>query len=208
MLSALGTRQQRLLKALLREKNGLTIDSIAKNLEITRTAVKQHLTTLLELNLVCRGDVEGGIGRPCQLYKISDEGKNLFPKQYSWFSTLLVKSLYERLGENGLKKFLEELAATVALPLLERTRNKEGTELLEEVIRLMNELGYEARLNNGKIEAGNCVYHDVAKSCPTVCQFDIELLSRLTNSNVEHEECVVRGGRVCRFSCHRESVDK
>ena len=203
MLSALGIRQQNLLKALLTEKNGLTIDSISESLKITRTAVKQHLTTLLELNLICRGETEGGIGRPCQLYKITDLGKNLFPKQYSWFSNLLVKSLYERLGEEGLKVFLKELALTVSSSLLERTRNKEGTELLEEVIRIMNELGYEARLRDGKIEASNCVYHDIAKSCSTVCQFDIELLSRLTSSTIDHEECMVRGGRMCRFSCHK-----
>ena len=208
MLSAFGARQQNLLKTLLKEKNGLTIDSLAENLKITRTAVKQHLTTLLEFNLVCRGETEGGIGRPCQLYKITDEGKNLFPKQYSWFSGLLVQSLYERLGENGLKKFLEELASTVASSLLERTKNKEGTELLEEVVKIMNELGYEAQLRDGKIEATNCVYHDVAKSCSTVCQFDIKLLSRLTSSNIDHEECMVRGGGVCRFSCHKKSQGK
>ena len=205
MLSAFGSRQQNLLKALLYEKNGLTIDSLAEKLKITRTAVKQHLTALLELNLVCRGDTEGSIGRPCQLYKITDDGKNLFPKQYSWFSALLVKNLYARLGEDGLKEFLQELASTVVPSLLDRTRNKEGEELLEEVIQIMNELGYEAQLKNGKIEASNCVYHDIAKSCSTVCQFDIELLSRLTNSTIDHEECMVRGGHICRFSCHKNS---
>ena len=204
MLSTLGVRQQNLLKALFKEKkNGLTIDRISENLKITRTAVKQHLGALLELGLVCKGETEGSIGRPCQLYKISEKGENLFPKQYSWFSTLLVQRLYEQLGEDGLKKILAALASDVASSLLERTRNKKGQELLEEVIRIMNELGYEAELKDGKIEATNCVYHDTAKSCSAVCQFDIELLSRLTNSEIDHEECIVRGGHICRFSCHR-----
>ena len=203
MLSALGIRQQNLLKALFKEKkNGLTIDRLSENLKITRTAVKQHLGTLLEMGLVCKGNTEGGVGRPCQLYKISDKGVNLLPKQYSWFSTLLVKSLYERLGKDGLKAMLAALAADVAASLAERTRHKKGEELLEEVIKIMNELGYDAELRDGKIEASNCVYHDTAKSCATVCQFDLELLARLTSSDIDHEECIVRGGRTCRFSCH------
>ena len=206
MLSVLGIRQQNLLKALFKEKNsGLTIDRISEDLKITRTAVKQHLGSLLELGLVCKGETEEGIiGRPRQLYKVSDKGENLMPKQYSWFSTLLVKSLYERLGEDGLKKMLAELAADVAASLVERTRDKKGEELLQEVIKIMNELDYEAQLRDGKIEANNCVYHDTAESCATVCQFDLELLSCLTSLDIEHEECMVTGGRICRFSFHKK----
>ncbi len=34
---------------------------------------------------------------------------------------------------------------------------------------------------------------------PEVCQFDLSLLSGLTGSKVDLDECMARGGHVCRF---------
>jgi predicted ArsR family transcriptional regulator len=67
----------------------------------------------------------------------------------------------------------------------------------------MTELGYEAQATQDKrqpaIEACNCLYHHVAAVHPEVCEFDLALLRGVTGADVEHEECMVRGGSVCRF---------
>ncbi|HWO38699.1 MAG TPA: HTH domain-containing protein, partial [Candidatus Acidoferrum sp.] len=53
-LFAGGDTQQRLLSQLLNCKSGLTIDEIAVRLEISRSAVKQHLTGLERNGFVAR----------------------------------------------------------------------------------------------------------------------------------------------------------
>jgi predicted ArsR family transcriptional regulator len=67
----------------------------------------------------------------------------------------------------------------------------------------MTELGYEAEASTDQkqptIEACNCLYHHVAASHPEVCEFDLALLRGVTGADVEHDECMVRGGSVCRF---------
>lgn len=68
----------------------------------------------------------------------------------------------------------------------------------------MNELAYQARCieDGSRIEAKNCVYHDLAHEFPEVCQFDLQLLAELMGrdfTQVEHEECMARGGNACRF---------
>jgi len=49
------------------------------------------------------------------------------------------------------------------------------------------------------IAADNCVFHDLALKDPEVCEFDLALLSTFTESRVDHQECMARGGGVCRF---------
>ncbi|MCK7509177.1 MAG: hypothetical protein MZV70_37470 [Desulfobacterales bacterium] len=49
------------------------------------------------------------------------------------------------------------------------------------------------------IEASNCVFHHLAAQYPEVCRFDLALLAAFVGTPVEHQECVVRGGQVCRF---------
>lgn len=69
----------------------------------------------------------------------------------------------------------------------------------------MRELGYQSGSidpANGKlpaIEATNCVFHSLAQRYPEVCYFDLALMSEVVGSDVIHDECMVRGGNVCRF---------
>ncbi|MCI0452981.1 MAG: hypothetical protein L0Z51_11440 [Candidatus Latescibacteria bacterium] len=38
-----------------------------------------------------------------------------------------------------------------------------------------------------------------ARAHPEVCHFDLALLATFTDSKVAHEECMAKGGNVCRF---------
>jgi predicted ArsR family transcriptional regulator len=67
----------------------------------------------------------------------------------------------------------------------------------------MTELGYDARsaiaARVPEIQARNCVFHHLAQQHPSVCRFDLALLARASGRRVEHAECMLRGGKVCRF---------
>jgi predicted ArsR family transcriptional regulator len=67
------------------------------------------------------------------------------------------------------------------------------------------ELGYEsapidpANEKLPAIEATNCVFHSLARRYPEVCFFDLAMMTEVVGSDVVHDECMVRGGNVCRF---------
>jgi predicted ArsR family transcriptional regulator len=67
--------------------------------------------------------------------------------------------------------------------------------------RIMQELGYAAQPASAAttIEASNCVFHHLAAKFPEVCRFDLALIGAFAGATVEHQECMVRGGRLCRF---------
>ena len=73
---------------------------------------------------------------------------------------------------------------------------------VEKLAELLKQFGYEARSTAAgapTIEASNCIFHSLAVRNPEVCQFDLALLSTFTDSKVDHQECMARGGNVCRF---------
>lgn len=206
MLEALGKTQQNLLKALLANKAGLPIDTLAAFLNITRTAIRQHVTALEGLGYLEKAHAVSTGGRPGQFYRLSEKGHGLFPKQYSLFSDILLRAILAEKGEDGLRLWLDKLGADVAATFRNTTSGKATADRIVETVAIMNTLAYDASAVDPDepgalpvIEATNCVYHNLAAEHPAVCQFDLALLSGLTGAKVTHEKCIQQGDDVCRF---------
>ncbi len=202
MLAVLGNRRQEVLRLLLRTKSGLTVDELSRRLSITRNAVRQHLATLENDGLVAAGATRPTGGRPEQLYVLTDAGREFFPRQYSWFAQLVIESIKGEVGAEGLRRRLAALGAAVAKQLRAQHPGLKGRRgKIAKLAELMTQLGYNASVtrSGSVVEADNCVFHDLAKRNPEVCQFDLALLSTFTDAKVEHAECMAKGGNVCRF---------
>ncbi len=212
MLNSFGERQQQLLGLLLENKSGMTMEELARALGVSKPAVHQHLTVLERDGYVTRRALVKTGGRPSQVYALSDRGIHLFPKHYAWFSRLLLEQLLEQMGSEAVEKLLYRLGHETAVSLRERLRDKEGTERIREVVRIMQEFGYQARMvetEDGlpEISAKNCVYHDLAQAHREVCALDLGLLDGLLEGTVVQKTCMVRGGGDCRFCLRRQEEE-
>jgi len=209
MLEGFGTRQRELLLLLLEHKDGLTIDDLVTSLGITRTAISQHLAVLERDGYVEKGSLLKTLGRPVSTYIVTNKGRDLLPKQYSWFSELLVESLKDEFGSERLTQYLQKMARRVAQQLKPRMAGKTSEEQITELAKILTELSYQANADATDTQSGrpaiiatNCVYHNVASKHPEVCEFDLALMSELLDRQVEHAECMVRSENVCRFRFH------
>lgn len=205
MKETFGASRNRLLRHLLRHKAGASIEEMAVAVGVTRTAVRQHLTALMRDRLVAVGETRPTGGRPGRLYVLTKEGREEFPRRYSWFAQLLIEAMEREHGTQGLRMRLGRIAAAVVAQL---RQNAPATGSRREKVRalsvLMDDLGYDARTaadfdGAPTIEADNCVFHELAQHNPEVCHFDLALLSAYTGSKVTLHECMARGGHVCRF---------
>lgn len=202
-LQQLGQTQQRLLQQLQRARDGLSIEALAAALGISRNAVRQHLTALLAQGLVARGAAAPTGGRPEQRYALTEAGTELFPRRYVQLAADLLGEIGQTLGEAQLQALLMRLGDRVGTQLAEKLRALPAAERCAAIAKAMSELGYdaEARIVDGvsEIRAGNCVFHHLAQQHPAVCRFDLAFLARAGEHRIEHAECMVRGGNVCRF---------
>jgi len=202
------SRQHQVLALLQQNKSGLTIDALVPRLKISRTAVNQHMLGLERDGLIIKSALQKSTGgRPGWSYQITDEGINRLPKQYSWFSELLLDTLKEELGSKKLEAYVKKVATSLAPQLRGQLQGKDTKEHIQQVAGLLQNLGYQAHAEPAPskkelpiLTAHNCVYHDLAIKHPEVCAFDIALLEQLVNRKVVHQECMAKGDHACRFA--------
>jgi predicted ArsR family transcriptional regulator len=209
-MDTLHQNQKKILEHLHETTDGATLDDLCAHLGVTRTAAKEHLLKLDHLGFITFKDTRGAVGRPKRVYFLSDSGHEVFPRQYSWLSNVLLELLAQDMGPSMLTKIMKDLGKKVAASMQTRFQGKENAVLLNEIKTAMNELGYRSSLKQSDLrkgailEATNCVYHSVAKAHPELCQFDIQFLESATGMKVKLESCIARGGAVCRFCINRK----
>ncbi len=206
MIELLGKTQQQLLRLLNKHRNGLTISDLTELLEISRNAVKQHLSALEKNNLIESGILHKTAGRPTQSYVLSTKGREHFPRKYSWFAQILLEAIRDEKDEKGLIKFLNKIGTQVSAQYLPELKKLSGKERLTEVASILTDLGYDAEVvaskdksELSKLEVSNCVFYQLADSCPEICGFDLSLLSSLTGQKIEQQSCIASGGNACCF---------
>jgi predicted ArsR family transcriptional regulator len=206
----LHANQQSILDYLLDRPEGASLEELSDHLGITKTATKEHILKIERLGFLCYQDTKGLVGRPRRKYLLSHEGREVFPRQYSWLSNILLEFLAADLGAEKVTRMMRELAKKVAGSMKHRFKDKNTTELLSEISVVLNELGYRSQLKQSDLrkgailEANNCVYHSVAKEHPELCQFDIKFIEEASGMNVKLESCIARGGTVCRFCINKK----
>ncbi len=198
MFQGMGRTQQDLLAALLYQPAGMSIDDLAGHLAVTRTAIRQHLSALERDGLILRGETRPTGRRPEQLYLLSATGRELFPRQYQLLADLLIDEVAEVIGHDNLVRLMRSLGRKLAAGMEQQAVAE------EQIVEHMNHAGYEAEVffrssGEKEIVAHNCVFHHLAEAHPEVCELDLALIGALGEGDVEHLECMVREGEVCRF---------
>jgi DeoR family suf operon transcriptional repressor len=198
--------QQAVLSNLLERKSGATLDELVALVGLSRTAINQQLIALEGQGLVQKAAARKSGGRPQNVYVLTEQGANSFPKQYSWFSKMLIETLRQQVGPEQVSQFMYDLGVKLSAGLIPRLVGKNRSERIDEIVKIMNETGFMARTVPAdssekfpRVECRNCVYHDLSKDYPEVCRFDIGFLSGLMGAEVEHQSCMQRGGEACRF---------
>lgn len=204
MTTQVSSRQEQILTLLLNASSGLSIDDMARQLGITRTAVKQHLTTLEKQRLVQESSFNTSTGgRPARSYELTTEGINRFPKQYAWFCGLLLNELATTMSTEAMERLMWNMGAKLASSLAPQFDHKDPAQKLSALIQLMQSLGYHAEFtpqdDAPHIKALNCVYHDLAQQYPALCQFDQALISTLLATPIVQTACIAKKDCFCTF---------
>jgi predicted ArsR family transcriptional regulator len=201
----LGSTQQALLRQLLWHPEGVGVEWLCDKLGVSHNAIRQHLTALGAAGFATRIEPRPSGGRPQAMYAITEAGRELFPRQYGEIAGALIEKLYATLGRDQVLTMLRALGNDMATMQALLAQEPGDTEsVTRELAKRMTALGYEAIATRydgePQIEAHNCVFHNLAAKHREVCHFDLAFLSAASGREVHHAECMVRGGRCCRFA--------
>ena len=213
MLQNISPRQHHILEQLLENRDGLSIDALAKALDISRTAIQQHFVVLEKDSYIKKNTLNKTAGRPVAIYVITDKGINCFPKQYAWFSKLILSDLQQEMGSERFKDYMQKLGIKLAEKLRGQFEGKNLNERMDELVLIMANLGFqvaagiEPETDKPIIQANNCIYHDLAQKHKEICEFDLALMSSLLRKEVSQLSCMAKGDCACRFSIQEKQTE-
>ncbi len=174
----------RILKLLYRKP--LSVDEIAKSLDLQPITVRHHLQALEEAGFIeSYEERKGSVGRPKVIYKVAKKTKLVgFPKRrYLLLSDFMINTLRFMLGKNKAKKVLEkvgiEIGENTAKKIAAEHQIKEWT--LDDykrafVEKYLAEIGAEPeiiKVSKNKIvyRLHNCLFFELAVKMPEmVCE--------------------------------------
>ncbi|MGZ8191542.1 MAG: helix-turn-helix transcriptional regulator [Methylococcaceae bacterium] len=205
MQQKISPRQHHILEQLLQNRNGLSVDELATALDISRTAIQQHFVVLEKDGYIKKNTLNKTAGRPVAIYGITDKGINYFPKQYAWFSELILSDLQQEMEPKRFKDYMQRLGIKLADSLRGQFEGKNLSARIDELVLIMTKLGFqvnaeiESESHRPVLQASNCIYHDLAQKHEEICDFDLALMSSLLDKEVKQLSCMAKGDCVCKF---------
>jgi predicted ArsR family transcriptional regulator len=190
---------------LLLRRASSTVDELARALHLTDNAVRAHLVTLERDGLVCQAGLRRGSSKPAQMYDLTPEAEQIFPKAYGPVLRSLLDALVASLSPTQLMEVIQcagqRLAAQWSVPADElRTR-------LRCALDIFNQLGGLTELEEGTeislIRSTICPLAAIAPDHPEVCQLTQAFLSAVIGIPVE-EQCAREHAATCVFVLHKE----
>lgn len=204
---------------ILKESGGATVAELAERLEMAPVSVRHHLDILQGDNLIRIGRIErtGSVGRPQQIYQLTEDAAELFPKNFALLAAGMVRQLKQLLPPEQVDAVFHSLADEMAaeagvaeletLPLAER---------LDRVTAFLNERGYLARWepcttdgeNHFVLHKHNCPYAGMSGEHRELCMMDQLLINRLVGAPCERTASVANHDRCCTYQIeHAQSAN-
>jgi predicted ArsR family transcriptional regulator len=188
-----GTRVQ-LLSLLRRSRR--SINELAAAAGITDNAVRTHVAAMQRDGMVQSAGVERATGgKPAQLYEITPEAEELFPKAYSLVLSSLIQLLEEREGRDETVRLLREVGSRAGAVQGVAwgdagARVRAAADVLE---RLGGDVEVERSETGWTIRGYGCPLSAVVAEHENTCALAEALVSEITQLPVR--ECCDREGR-------------
>jgi DeoR family suf operon transcriptional repressor len=196
--------RQKVLQTLLKNHR-CTIIELADAVDINPISVRHHIAKLQAEGLVSSEDERHGVGRPRQIFFLTESGLEVFPTRYLRLTIRLLEQLKENLPQKMVDQLFSQMAADLVAEYA--TTAKEQGMTIEERLELVNDLlkdegfdlEWEKKDNQYFIREISCPYLRVGQNHPEVCVIDQTLISTVLDLPTEKVKCILDGDNQCTY---------
>ncbi len=174
---------------LLKTKGPQPSNAIAKELGITGEGARFQLSKLAEEGLVKSVSETKGVGRPIQIWSLTDKGNKLFPDFHADLSIQLLESVKETLGEEVLTAVLKNRESKANEKYFNEL--KDITDLEQKIIRLVEIRTGEGYLaewvkdsDGYLLKENHCPICSAATKCQDLCGSELSTFQKVLGDEV------------------------
>lgn len=193
---------------LLKMKGPQTAARMAKRLDVTTMAVRQHLSVLQEEGVVDYVTERRKVGRPARVWRLTPKAHDRFQDCHGELAVGMLQAVQSAFGEEGLERLIGERARQQIESYCGRMPGP-GTPLEQRVAalaRIRREEGYMAewhRTRDGTIDLveNHCSIYGAARFCQMLCSAELSLFRAVLGDDVSVDrfEHLIGGDRRCAY---------
>lgn len=191
-----------ILEFLLR-KGPASIKELEQAAGVTATAVRQQLASLTAEGLVAMSKERQGVGRPRNLYQLTERSHSLFACYCDELALDLIQELLETEGSDKLRYLLTRVGNKLAGQYGRQIQGEAMGDRVRELSILLNRRGIRVDLEHGDdviiLHEYNCPYHDLASVHRDVCEMERSAFSQALGADVTLGHCIQDGHHSCQF---------
>lgn len=187
------------------KRNGpISVSDLANNVGITEMAVRRHLNTLDRDDLIKVIVERQPMGRPTNLYSLTEKAEDYFPKNYKNFLKIVLDIIYKEKGDNAIN----DLILKIEEENRQTYQKKIGSfsclkDKINSFVDLQSECGYMVEVdeyeNEFRIKQYNCPIIAIAKEYNRLCESEKNLFSDIFKTEVELLHSISKGDKYCEF---------
>jgi predicted ArsR family transcriptional regulator len=195
---------------ILKQRNGATVAELAEALEMAPVSVRHHLDILQGDSLIRVERVErsGGVGRPQQVYALTEEAGDYFPNNFAALASNLVRQIKHILSDEQVECVFRNMAHDLA----EQFERNEPNDLcleqrLDHIADFLNERGYLASWESDEgdpagsylLHKHNCPYAGVSDEYHELCLMDETLVNLLVDRPCQRVSHMATNDHCCTY---------
>ncbi|RAP18041.1 hypothetical protein C2W64_04345 [Brevibacillus laterosporus] len=189
---------------MLKVKGSLSVSDIALDLGITEMAVRRHLNTLERDNLIKSSLVRQAMGRPTNVYSLSQQADELFPRNYHDLTLDFLQDIVDIDGADKVATLFrrrEDRLEEIYRPYIQGELGEKVAALadIQNQKGYMVEWGQEEETGDYFIKEFNCPISQVARQFNQACSCELSLFKRVLGTEVEQTSCMAKGGDKCLY---------
>jgi predicted ArsR family transcriptional regulator len=191
---------------LLKTRGPQTAAQLAKAAGVTGEAARQQLQRLAAEGLVAATAEPKGVGRPAQVWALTEAGHARFPDRHAELTAQLIHTIRAQLGEAALDRLIDARAAESKAAYAAAL---EGSgDLGERVARLAEARTQEGYMAESQEEGegyllveNHCPICVAATECQGFCRAELDTFREVLgpDASVERAEHIVGGDRRCAY---------
>ena len=192
----------RILETLLNNPKS-TINELAQAVKINAISVRHHLASLQAEGLIISEEERHGVGRPRQVYALTEKGIERFPTRYLDFTDRLIEQLKETLPDAIVKQLFIDIATKISKVYADRVESMPLEQRLsyikDELSREGFSMTWEKVGNEYHLHEITCPYYYLSQTHPEICLVDQVLFSRLLSIPVTKIKSISHGDQRCTY---------
>ena len=187
----------------LKKQGRASVKELAEATGLTPMTIRHHLTVLEREGLITSQRERCGVGRPRNVYCLTEKAQALFPQRYHELAARLLEGLKAAGAEEQIHQVLKTMAYEILDEHLDEAHGKPFEERLNLLVEVLQKEGFlaswEKEGEQYVLTEYNCPYFLIGLDHPEICQVDWQVMTALLKRPVKRRTCMLHGDNTCTF---------